>query len=56
MVQRFTYFVLVSFETVLLDNLLFLPGLQMTDVSLDARISALEENGGGDLKNGLISH
>ena len=24
-----------------------LPGLQMTDVELDARVTALEENGGG---------
>ena len=29
-----------------------LPGLQMTDVELDARVTALEENGGGSAQNG----
>ena len=27
-------------------------GLQMTDVELDARVTALEENGGGGAQNG----
>ena len=27
-------------------------GLQMTDVDLDARVTALEENGGGNSQNG----
>ena len=30
-------------------------GLQTTDVNLDARISALEENGGGGSENGKLS-
>ena len=32
--------------------LLFLSGLQMTDVELDERVTALEENGGGSNGNG----
>ena len=27
-------------------------GLQMTDVELDERVTALEENGGGNIQNG----
>ena len=30
----------------------FPSGLQMTDVELDARVTALEENGGGSTLNG----
>ena len=33
----------------------FFLGLQTTDVELDARITALEENGGGNTQNGKIS-
>ena len=30
-------------------------GLQMADVDLDARITALEENGGSDSQNGILT-
>ena len=30
-------------------------GLQMTDVELDERVAALEENGGGSNQNGKIN-
>ena len=35
-----------------LSFLLLLLGLQITDVELDERITALEENGGGSIRNG----
>ena len=35
---------------------MFYIGLQMTDVQLDARVSALEENGGGNPENGKVLH
>ena len=33
-------------------KILIVLGLQMTDVELDARVTALEENDGGDAQNG----
>ena len=32
------------------------PGLQMTDVELDERVTALEENGGVGPQNGKLRH
>ena len=35
-----------------MSNPILLIGLQMTDVELDARVTVLEENGGGVIQNG----
>ena len=45
------YFILDLKKGVITAISLFL-GLQMTDVELDARVTVLEENGGGNTDNG----
>ena len=44
--------VTISWQRILNVICVFDSGLQMTDVELDARVTALKENGGGSSPNG----